>query len=86
MGRPRLITREKTLADIHRLRDQGLSLRQIERKLRLAKSTIYDALHPERAHTARTKKAEAVAQSSRDRQAENLEFWHRMMARIPDEG
>jgi IS30 family transposase len=85
MGRPRLITREKTLADIHRLRGQGLSLRQIERKLRLAKSTIYDALHPDRAQDARTRRVEAAAQSAEDKQAAGLKFWNSMMAKIPDE-
>ena len=85
MGRPKIITREKTIADIHRLRDQGLSLRQIERKLRLAKSTIYDALHPDRAQDARIRKVEAAAQSSKDRRAEGLAFWHSMMSKIPDE-
>jgi IS30 family transposase len=85
MARPRMITREKTLADIHRLRDQGLSLRQIERKLRLAKSTIYDALHPDRAQDARIRKVEAAAQSSSDRRAEALAFWNSVMAKIPDE-
>jgi IS30 family transposase len=85
MARPKIITREKTLADIHRLRDQGLSLRQIERKLRLAKSTIYDALHPERIQTLREAKLEAVAQSSSDRRAEALAFWNSVMAKIPDE-
>ena len=85
MGRPKIITREKTIADIHRLRDQGLSLRQIERKLRLAKSTIYDALHPERIQTLREAKLEAVAQSAKDKRAESLAFWNSVMAKIPDE-
>ena len=62
MGRPRLITREKTLADIHRLRAEGLSLRQVERKMRLAKSTVYDALHPERIERLRGAKLEVVGQ------------------------
>lgn len=85
MGRSRLITREKTLADIYRLRAEGLSLRQIEPKLRLAKSTIYDALHPDRAQDARIRKVEAAAQSSSDRRAEALAFWNSVMAKIPDE-
>jgi hypothetical protein len=85
VGRPRLITREKTLADIYRLRAEGLSLRQIERKLRLAKSTVYDALHPERVRSLREAKLEAAAQSSSDRRAEGLAFWNSVMAKIPDE-
>jgi IS30 family transposase len=85
MARPKIITREKTLADIHRLRDQGLSLRQIERKLRLAKSTIYDALHPERIQTLREAKLEVVAQSAKDKRDESLAFWNSVMAKIPDE-
>jgi transposase-like protein len=75
----------KTLADIYRLRAEGLSLRQIERKLRLAKSTVYDALHPERVRSLREAKLEAAAQSSKDRRAEGLAFWHSMMSKIPDE-
>jgi lambda repressor-like predicted transcriptional regulator len=59
MGRPRLITREETLADLHRFRAEGLSLRQIERKMQLAKSTLYDALHPDRAQAARAAKVKA---------------------------
>ena len=85
MARPRMITREKTLADIYRLRAEGLSLRQIERKLRLAKSTVYDALHPERVRSLREAKLEVVAQSAKDKRAESLAFWNSVMAKIPDE-
>lgn len=85
MGRPRLITREKTLADIYRLRAEGLSLRQIERKLRLAKSTVYDALHPERVRSLREATLEAAAQAAGDSQAERVAWWKSMMDKIPDE-
>jgi len=45
----------------------------------------YAALHPDRAQDARTRKVEAAAQSSKDRRAEGLAFWHSMMSKISDE-
>jgi DNA-binding transcriptional MerR regulator len=85
MGRPRLITKEETLSDIRRLRDQGLSLRQIGRRMRMSKSTVFDALHPEHVQALREAKLEAAAQAAGDSQAERVAWWKSMMDKIPDE-
>jgi hypothetical protein len=76
MGRHRVITREQTLADIQRLRGEGLSLRQIERRLRLAKSTVWDALHPDRIQAAREAKAAGVQAKRTDL----LTWWNAMLS------
>jgi DNA-binding transcriptional MerR regulator len=80
-----LITKEETISDIRRLRDQGLSLRQIGRRMRMSKSTVFDALHPEHVQALREAKLEAAAQAAGDSQAERVAWWKSMMDKIPDE-